>query len=61
MAERLLEYFARAKEIGGILAVTKLAMISKISSPRAKGLPDSPENVKVLEDALAQLRRELGK
>ena len=55
MAEKLLEYYEKAKEGGGIRAQLKLAMITKISSDKAAKEPDSPENIKTFEEALAQI------
>lgn len=55
MGNILLSYYDKASEIGGINAQVKLAMITKISSRRATELPDSPENIKVFEEAIKQL------
>jgi len=61
MAKLLTDYFNRAKEMGGIQGVVKLAMISKISSKAAETLPDSPENLKKMELGFAEVKKALGK
>ena len=55
MAEKLLSYFAKAKEKNGLQGKIKLAMITKISSQDAGKLPDSPNNIALFEKAIAQL------
>ena len=55
MAEKLLEYYEKAKEKGGMRAQMKLEMVTRISSNKAAEEPDSPENIKVFEEALAQI------
>ncbi|HNT29472.1 MAG TPA: hypothetical protein PKL83_00790 [bacterium] len=55
MGQILVSYFKKAEEKGGIQAQVKLAMITKMSSIKAQEAPDSPENIKIFEEALAQL------
>jgi hypothetical protein len=55
MAQRLLKFFEDAEKKGGFALTVKLAMVTKISSVKAKDLPDSPENIKLFEDAFKQL------
>ena len=61
MAAKMLECFEQAKVLGGSLARTKLAMITRISSVAAGTLPDTPDNVKTMENGLAEVRKQLGK
>jgi len=61
MAKLLTGYFTRAKELGGIQGVVKLAMITKISSNSAEALPDSPENLKTMEQGFNEVKKALGK
>ncbi len=55
MGGKLIECYNKAKEKGGIGAQVKLAMMTKMSSQTAKDAPDSPENIKLFNDALAQI------
>jgi hypothetical protein len=51
----------RYEEVGrelGSLARMKLAMLTKISSAQASELPDSAANMKLIDDAIAQLRKQ---
>ena len=55
MGAVLLRYYDKAMEQSGLAAKVKLAMITKMSSAQAKDAPDSPENIKLFEDALTKL------
>jgi len=55
MGEQLLVYYEKANAKGGIQAKVKMAMMTKMSSEQAKSAPDTPENIKLFTDALAQL------
>lgn len=55
MGAQLLAIYDQAKEKGGLQAQIKLAMITKMSSKAAAEDPDSPENIKIFQDALAQI------
>lgn len=57
MATILTNYFAQAASEFGMPGRMKLAMLTKFPSERAASEPDSPANIKLFEDALAQLRR----
>jgi hypothetical protein len=61
MGAKLSAIFDEAKALGGVQAVVKLAMLTKVSSPAAATLPDTPENTKLFADALAKLKQQLGK
>lgn len=61
MAAKLSEFYEQAKALGGVQAVMKLAMITKISSQAAASSPDTPEKVKAFTEAFAKLRQQLGK
>lgn len=56
MAAKLTEFYAQAAKDYGVSGRMKLAMLTKISSEKAGAEPDSPENVKLFENAMAQLR-----
>ncbi len=55
MGDRLVEYYSKAKEKRGMEGKIKLAMLTKMSSAQAKESPDSPENIKLFEEAIAQI------
>lgn len=57
MATRLMNYYAQAASEFGVPGRMKLAMLTKIPSERAASEPDTPDIIKIFEDALAQLRR----
>jgi hypothetical protein len=59
MGNKLEEFYAKATDIGGLKAKMMLAVITKISSKKAKEEPDSPENLKKFQDAMAELEKEL--
>lgn len=56
MAAKLTEYYAQASKQYGVMGRMKLAMLTKISSEKASAEPDSPENIKLFEQALLQLK-----
>jgi hypothetical protein len=55
MGSKLVSYFDKAKEKGGIGMQVKLAMLTKMSSKTAGEAPDSPENIKLFDEAFAKL------
>jgi hypothetical protein len=55
MGSKLVSYFDKAKEKGGLSAQVKLAMLTKMSSATAMAAPDSSDNIKLFDDALAKL------
>ena len=57
MATKLLQYYEQAKEIGGIKAQMRMAMITNISSTKAASEPDSPENIAKFEKAMQVIRK----
>lgn len=48
-------YFDKAKAKGGLNSQVKLAMLTKMSLNTAKAAPDSPDNIKLFDEALAKL------
>lgn len=56
MAGKLIEFYKQAAQEFGIAGRIKLAMLTKISSEKAEAVEDSPENIRVFEQALKQLR-----
>ena len=55
MAAKLTEFYAQATKQYGVMGRMKLAMLTKISSEKAGTEPDSPQNIKLFEQAMAQL------
>lgn len=56
MAAKLNEFYKQAAQEFGLAGRIKLAMLTKISSEKAETAEDSPENIRVFEQALKQLR-----
>lgn len=56
MAARLSEFYQQAAQEFGLAGRIKLAMLTKISSEKAASADDSPENIRIFEQALKQLR-----
>lgn len=56
MAAKLESFYQQAAKEWGMTGRMKLAMLTKISSEKARSAEDSPENIRVFEDALKQLR-----
>ncbi len=56
MAVKLNEYYKQAAQEFGLAGRIKLAMLTKISSEKAEAAADSPENIRIFEQALQQLR-----
>jgi hypothetical protein len=56
MAARLTDFYKQAAQEFGLAGRIKLAMLTKISSEKAESAEDSPENIRVFEQALKQLR-----
>ncbi|MFH0870738.1 MAG: hypothetical protein V1866_06820 [archaeon] len=55
MGEILANYFQRAAARGGLNAQVKFAMLTKMSGKKAREAPDSPENIKMFDEAIAKL------
>ena len=55
MGAVLTSYFDKAKAAGGLSAQVKFAMLTKMSSDQAAQAADSPENIKLFEEALKKL------
>jgi len=56
MGAKLSSIYQEAQRIGGLSARVTMAMLTKISSELAQTAPDSPENIKLFESALATVR-----
>jgi hypothetical protein len=56
MAAKLNEFYKQAAQEFGLAGRIKLAMLTKVSSEKAEAAEDSPENIRIFEQALRQLR-----
>jgi hypothetical protein len=56
MAAKLSDFYKQAAQEFGLAGRIKLAMLTKIPSEKAASVEDSPENVRIFEQALKQLR-----
>jgi hypothetical protein len=56
MAAKLNEFYKQAAQEFGLAGRIKLAMLTKISSEKAEAAEDSPDNIRIFEQALQQLR-----
>ncbi|HWY65292.1 MAG TPA: hypothetical protein VNX61_08755 [Rhizomicrobium sp.] len=56
MAAKLTEFYAQAAKQYGVMGRMRLAMLTKISSEKAGAEVDSPENIKLFEQAMLQLK-----
>jgi hypothetical protein len=57
MAAKLTAYYAQATQQYGVMGRMKLAMLTKISSEKAETEADTPENIKLFEHAMLQLKQ----
>jgi hypothetical protein len=58
MGERLLKEYEKAKELGGLKAQMRLAVLTRMSGPKAEKEPDSSENIAKFEAAMKELVKE---
>jgi hypothetical protein len=56
MAGKLNDFYKQAAQEFGLAGRIKLAMLTKISSEKAEAAEDSPENIRIFERAIQQLR-----
>ena len=56
MAGKLNEFYQQAAQEFGLAGRIKLAMLTKISSEKAEAAEDSPENIRIFDQPLHQLR-----
>jgi hypothetical protein len=56
MGARLNAYYAQASKEFGVVGRMKLAMLTKITSEKAATEADTPDNIRLFERALIELR-----
>lgn len=59
MGERLIQIYQTVRERGGIEAQIKLAMITRMSSIKAREVEDTEEYLKIFENAKEKILSEL--
>lgn len=57
MAAKLNAFYAEATKQYGVMGRMKLAMLTKISSEKAGTEADTPENIKLFEQAMLQMKQ----
>ena len=55
MGARLVKFYEQAKAKGGVPAMVKLAIKTRLPSVLAESTPDTPEIIRVFEQALKDL------
>jgi hypothetical protein len=60
LGQKLLDYYEKAQQIGGITARMRLAVLTKLPSNKAESAPDSLENIQIFETAINQIKSEMG-
>jgi hypothetical protein len=58
MGTKLIKEYEKAKQLGGLKAQMRLAILTKISGPKAAILPDSPENLSCFECAMKEILKD---
>jgi hypothetical protein len=58
MGAKLMDYYQKASAAGGLKGRMRMAVITKISSQKAETEPDSPENLRLFEEALKEIQNE---
>lgn len=58
MGQKLIEFYNQAAELGQIKAKMRLAMLTTIPSAKAAEEPDSDQNIKKFQQAIAELKKE---
>lgn len=58
MAAKLVEFYAKAEQMGQIKAKMRLAMMTGVSSSKAGSESDSPELISKFETAIKELEKE---
>ena len=56
MGQKLLEYYEKAKDIGGAKAKIEFVKLVALAASQAESMPDSPAMVKKFEEVLKQIK-----
>jgi hypothetical protein len=55
MGQKLVDYYAKVNEHGGVAAVIKLATKTCVASSLASNVPDSPEMIQKFQKAIKEI------
>ena len=55
MGTELIAFYEEAKAIGGVEAQVRLAMMTKMSSVKAKEAEDNQENIMIFREAMSKI------
>lgn len=58
MGAKLLEYYDKAKALGGLKATMRLAMITKMPSSKAETETDSANIIQIFDQAFKEIQKE---
>ena len=58
MGAKLLEFYDKAKQLGGLKGSMRMAMLTLIPSSKAMEAPDSLENITKFKNAMVELQKE---
>jgi len=58
MGAKLVDFYEKAKEIGGLKGQMRMAVLTSVPSAKAKDASDSPDLIKKFEQALTQIKAE---
>jgi hypothetical protein len=61
MGDKVLALFDKAKSIGGFKGQMRMAVITKISLQKAASEPDTPDTLRLVEDAFKEIEKEFSK
>jgi len=57
MGQKIIDYYKQAEEHGKLKAKMRMAMITGVPSAEAGSIPDTDENIKKFEAALAEIKK----
>lgn len=61
MGVKLIKEYEKAKLLGGLKAQMRLAILTKISGPKAAVVPDTPENLSCFQRAMQEILKDFPK
>lgn len=58
MGKIMIEYYENAKSIGGMKAVMRMTLLTKISTVKAASEPDTDENIEKFKKAIEEIKKD---